>query len=150
MALIRWGQRNDLFSQLDRMQREMEGLFGALSPWRTRSTPYPTRVYPALNIYDDGEGFVVRAEVAGVDPASLEIEVAGDTLTIRGSRKTPERQEGWSYHRCERDYGEFHRSLTLPDKVDSSKVAATCNHGILEVHLPHAEQAKARKIAVRS
>ena len=92
----------------------------------------------------------MRAEVPGVDPKSLDIEIAGDTLTLRGERKLPELNEGASYHRRERDFGQFRRSFSLPDKVDGKKVEARCQDGILEVRLPHAEETKARKIAISS
>lgn len=150
MALVRWGQRNDLFSQLERMQREMESLMGGFGGSRAWRGHYPTHVYPALNIYDDGETFIVRAEAPGVDQKSIDLQVVGDTLTLRGERKPPDLPAGASYHRQERDFGSFHRSLTLPERVSPDKVVATFNEGILEVRLPRADEAKARKIAVRS
>jgi HSP20 family protein len=152
MAFFRWGQQNDMFSELSRMQHDMDRLFSAFLPWQggTRPSMFRAQVYPALNIYNDGESFILRAEVPGVDPKSLDIEVTGDTLTLRGERKLPELPEGASYHRRERDFGQFRRSFTLPEKVNSSKVVAKCEDGILEVRLPHAEEAQARKIAVKS
>ena len=152
MALIRWGREHDPISQYDRLQREMGQLMSAFGPWRRPelSRGYRQSVYPALNVYNDGECFIVRAEVPGVDPKALDIEVTGETLTIKGERSLPEKPEGTSYHRRERDFGQFSRSLTLPDRVNSNKVSASCEHGILEIRLPHAEEAKARKIAVKN
>lgn len=152
MALIHWGRESDLLSQMNRMQQELDSMFSAFYPRRGlgRRPAYRTRVYPSLNIYDDGETYVVRAEVPGVDPKSLDIEATGDTLTIRGERELPDLPEGASYHRRERDFGAFSRSFTLPDKIDSNKVVAACEDGILEIRLPHAEEAKARKIAVKA
>lgn len=150
MALARWQQGNDVLSQLDRMQREMDRLMSGFSQ-RPGWTGWPTsRVYPPLNIYNDGECFILRAEVPGVDPKSIELDATGDTLTLRGERQLPEIPKGASYHRCERDSGRFRRSFTLPNRVDSSKVVASCQSGILEIRLPHAEEAKARKITVKS
>lgn len=149
MALIRWlGEENSLFRELDRMQREFDrllswnrpSLFGATSP----------SVYPPMNIYDDGESFIVRAEVPGVDPKDLDVSVANDTLTIKGQRVIPECSENACYHRQERAEGEFRRAFTLSDRVDSSKVMAEVKNGILEVRLPRAESAKARRIQVKS
>ena len=144
MALIKWGHENDMFSQLSRMQRDMDSMLSAFSPWRSmgRRPGHRAQVYPALNIYDD--------ELPGVDPKSLDIEVTGDTLTLGGERKLPEFPEGASHHRRERDFGAFRRSLTLPDKVNGNKVVASCQDGILEIRLPHAEETKARKITVKS
>jgi len=152
MALMRWGQPSNVFSELTRMQREMDEIFSTFAPRhaRTRPSTFRAQVYPALNIYNDGESFILRAEVPGVDPKSLDIEVTGDTLTLRGERQLPELAEGASYHRRERDFGQFSRSFTLPEKVDGNKVVARCEDGVLEVRLPHAEDAKARKIAVKT
>ncbi len=151
MALIRWREGTDLFSQLDRMQREVASLMGAFRPWTGNDfATFRPEVYPPLNIYDNGEAFVVRAEVPGVDPKSLEIEATGDTLTLRGERTVAEAGPKASYHRREREAGEFRRSLTLPKPVDSSKVVANCDSGVLELQLPYAEEAKRRKITVKS
>jgi len=150
MAMIRWGQPNDFFSQLDRMQHEMERLVSSFSQRPAWSNWPSARVYPPLNIYNDGECFIIRAEVPGVEPKSVDVEVTGDTLTLRGERRLPELDEGTSYHRRERDAGQFRRSFTLPDRVDSTKVMASCQDGVLEIRLPHAEETRARKITIKS
>ncbi len=147
MAIVRWLGENDLFSQFDRMQREMERL---LSPYRSSAGRSSSGTYPPINLYDNGESFVVRAEIPGVDPDKLELSVTGNTLTLRGSRKPIEVEKGWNYHRQERDSGEFRRALTLPEMVDSTKVQASFRNGVLEIQLPRAEQAKQRKIQVTS
>jgi len=150
MALIRWLGENDLFSQLDRVQRDMNRFWSAFD-WGGTQQPFQrTGVYPLVNIYDDGESFVVRAEVPGVDPKQLDISVTGDTLTLHGERQASELPEGASYHRRELSHGRFRRAMTLPDQVDSSKVNASYKNGILEILLPRAEQAKQRKIDVKT
>lgn len=148
MATFRWGREDDVFSELSRMQRDLSRLFGALDTRTARG--YRASVYPPLNVYNDGENYIVLAEIPGVDPQSLDIEVTGETLTLRGERKPPELPKGASYHRRERDFGHFRRSLSLPDRVDASKVMASCNDGVLEIRLPHAEEAKTRKIAIKA
>jgi len=134
------------------MQRDMDDLLSVFSPQTTSffGPGHLTNVYPAVNVYNDGESYVVRAELPGVDPKSIDIEVTGDTLTLKGRREVPELPREASYHRRERDFGEFRRSLTLPDRVDGSKVVAAYEHGVLEVRLPHAEEAKARKITIKT
>ena len=150
MATIRWHQGGkDVRSQLERMAREMNQLMSVFgSDSNARRAGHQPDVYPPLNVYNDGESFVVRAEIPGVTNEDLDIEVTGDTLTVRGERLTPEIPEGASYHRRERDFGRFRRSLTLPEQVDSGKVAATFVDGILDIRLPHAETAKRRKVEV--
>jgi HSP20 family protein len=105
-------------------------------------------VYPPLNVYTDGESFIVHGEVPGIAPTELDIEVTGDTLTIRGERKAPEVPDGASHHRRERQFGRFRRSLTLPEQVDTAAVSASFTNGILEIRLPYAEATKRRKIDV--
>ena len=114
-----------------------------------KSYGYRPAVYPPINIYNDGETYIVRAELPGVSPDNLDLEVTGDTLTLRGERKSEELPEGASYHRRERDTGQFRRSFSLPDRIDSSKVVAKADNGILEIRLPHAESAKRRRIEVK-
>lgn len=148
MAMIRWLGESDVFSQLDGMRRSMDQL---MSSFRPRSgAAYRSGVYPQMNVYDDGESFIVRAEVPGVDPQDIDLTVTGDTLTLQGERQPQEIPEGSSYHRRERGSGQFRRSLTLPDQVDSAKVAASCKHGILQILLPRAEQARQRKVKIQS
>ncbi len=150
MALIRWLGNDDVFSRLDRMQRDMDRLWTSMSPGAgARPGGFPrTGVYPPMNVYDDGESFVIHAEVPGVDPQNIDISVTGSTLTIRGERSVPEVPENASWHRRERDIGQFRRSMTLPEHVDGSKVTARFQNGVLEILLPRAESARPRKIAV--
>jgi HSP20 family protein len=131
------------------MQKDLSRLFGEFGTMAPRGGSRAS-VYPALNVYHDGESFIVRAEAPGVNPKSLDVEVTGDTLLLRGERKLPELAEGASYHRRECDYGRFCRSFSLPDRVDSSNVVASCRDGILEIRLPHAEETRARKVAVKA
>jgi len=152
MALIHWQGEENFFSQLDRMQREMERLMSAFGS-RVGLEPgsfFRPNVYPPMNIYDDQESYIVRAEVPGADLKNMDISVTGDTLSIKGERAAPQTPEGASYHRREIGYGQFRRALTLPGQVDSSKVTASYTNGILEIRLPRAEQAKLRKIQVKT
>ena len=146
MARIRWHRGGDVFSQLERMSQEMDRLLTTFRPGGAQAAR--SDVYPPLNVYNDGESFIVHGEVPGIAPKELDIEVTGDTLTVRGERKAPEIPEGASYHRREREFGRFRRSLTLPEQIDSTKVTATFTDGILEIRLPYAEAAKRRKIDV--
>jgi HSP20 family protein len=148
MAIFRWLGENDFFSPLQKMQREMNNMLstGRPGPGLTQRPG----VYPALNIYDDGESFIVWAEVPGMEPKSIDITVSGDTLKLTGERTLPELGEGASYHRRERDFGHFSRALTLPEQVDNSRVVASYKNGILEILLPRAEQAKQRKIEIKT
>lgn len=105
-------------------------------------------VFPPLNVYDDGQAFLVRAEIPGVNKESLEVTAQGDQLTIRGERTVEAAASDASYHRRECEGGQFRRTLTLPHAVDSEAVQATYKHGVLEVVLPRVRELQPRRIAV--
>jgi HSP20 family protein len=131
---------------MDHLQSEMNRLFQVYYPNRMRSAP----AYPSLNVWTNEEGLNVTAEVPGVSPEDIEIGVVGDTLTLSGTRKPEELVENARYHRQERGYGDFTRSLQLPFPVDVNKVDATFHNGVLMVAMPRAEADKPRKITVKS
>src|SRR5215470_3107329 len=90
-------------------------------------------VFPQINLYDDGESFLVRAEVGGIDKESLDVTTRKDQVTIRGTKTVAAAEEGASYHRREREGGTFRRTLTLPQPVDAEKVSASYKDGVLEI-----------------
>jgi len=133
----------DVEQEAARMRQEFERLIGARPLGRAQA------VYPAINIYDDGEAFVARAELPGVAPDALDITATGNTLTIKGERKPFEAPEGASWHRRECDCGKFSRSFRLPEPIDSAKVQAKFRNGVLELLLPRAASAQARKVSIQ-
>jgi len=143
MALVRWLGQNDYWNRRRQAARR---------DWAERwgRTQPTTSVYPPINIYDDGESFIARAEIPGVDPQNLDVTVTGDTLTIRGKREIALPDETCCYHRRERSAGEFRRAFNLPEMVDSTKVVAQASNGVLEILMPRAEQAKQRKVQIKT
>ncbi len=146
MALVNWLGQDDFLNRWGRWQKDMERLFNV----HHAATTHSPSVYPSINIYDDGESYIARAEIPGVDPKSLDITVTGDTLTIKGKREIDLDEKNACFHRRERSFGEFRRAFSLPEQVDSTKVKAVSSDGVLEILLPRAEQAKKRKISVKS
>lgn len=143
--LARWGYRApNMWSEMSRLSREMDRLFG-----EARATSR-AGVFPPLNLYDDGESFVVRAEVPGIDPKDLEINATVNTLNIKGERKRLEIDNEASVHRRERGYGTFSRSISLPREIDPGKVMAGYKLGVLEIVLPKAEAERPRKVEISS
>ena len=132
--------------EMNRLQQDMNRLFEEYSPIRLR--PAPT--YPAMNAWSSEAGMNITAEVPGVQPEDIDVSVVGDTLTLSGARKPDELKEGARYHRQERGYGSFNRSLQLPFQVNIKKVEASFKNGVLTVSLPRAEEDKPRKISVKS
>jgi HSP20 family protein len=103
---------------------------------------------PAMEIEEDQEELVVRAEVPGMDRDDLDISLQGNTLTISGEKKRKEETGNGGYYQSERRYGRFQRVLTLPTDVDAEKIQASQADGILTIRLPKSEASKPRKIEV--
>lgn len=133
----------DPFREIEQLQREMNRLFNDL-------TAASGRDYPAVNIWTNPEAAAITAELPGYTPQDVHLSILGDTLTIKGSRPKPELKSGEQYHRQERYYGDFERSLRLPFAVDSNKVEARFKNGILQILLPRAEEDKPKKIEIKT
>ena len=148
MALIRFSPRFGPLDALLSLQRELDRTFE--SPTSVFDLGVSGRgVFPPTNVFNDKDGYIVRMEVPGVTPESLTIESHGRTLTISGKRETSA-PEGASFHRHERNSGEFSRSLQLSNDLDLTKAEATCKHGMLTVRLPKKEEAKPRQIEIKA
>lgn len=129
----------DPWDEFDRMRRSMSG-FGA-----RRSSEFPS-----INTWVSSEEAKVTTEIPGVDPADIDISVAGKTVTLRGSRKADGLQEDQSLHRRERWNGEFSRAIELPFNIEAEKVSAKFRNGVLYLTLPKAAAEKPRKIEIKS
>jgi HSP20 family protein len=106
-------------------------------------------VFPALNLYDDGESFMLRAEIPGLNKEELEVSAKADQLVLRGKRTIQAAAQDASYHRREREEGTFRRAIVLPQPIDPNKVMASYTDGVLEIVLPRAEQAVLRRIEIK-
>ena len=135
-----------IWREMDRLQQNMNRLFGDLNVNQTRKTSS----FPAINIWAAEESARVTAEIPGVSKDDLEINVTGDTLTLSGVRSQDDLPEGARYHRQERRFGEFSRSIQLPYTVDVNKVKAVFKNGVLSVDLPRVEAEKPKKITVKA
>ena len=133
----------DPLREMQRVQREMNSIFSGLGQSLTQEVP-------PVNVWVGESDAVVTAELPGVDPGKVDISVVGDTLTISGSREAATLKGEESYHRQERNYGRFSRSLQLPFHVEAGKVEAKYDRGILRITLPRAEADRPRKISVKS
>lgn len=149
---MRFSTRNpwaQMFNQMEQLQLDMNRLFGR---WGGNGGAEFTRTtsFPIVNVWEDVDNLHIEAELPGVDLKDLEIYVnAGNQLTLKGQRRQPEPGKG-QWHRQERDFGKFVRTLTLPFVVNSEKVEAKLENGVLLLDLAKHESAKARKIAVKA
>ena len=134
----------DPFAALLGLQRAMDSVMG--SDWFGSRTS-GTGAFPLINVFNDGEDFVLVTELPGVKKEDLDVQVRGDTLRIQGT-KAISYQDGASVHRRERSAGQFDRTLTLPAEIDAAKVAAEYRDGVLTLRLPRAESAKPRTVTI--
>ena len=134
------------WEEMERFQKEMNRLMRVSRGSRVHRAPS----FPAINVWASDEGQLITAEIPGVDPEALEISVTGEILTLSGERVRDEIGEDVRYHRRERGYGRFKRSIQLPFPVDVDNIEATFKNGVLNITLPRAEEGKPRKIDVKS
>ena len=143
--IVRWEPFREMTSLRDMMDRMFEEGF-----WRPPMPFSWAEGNLSVDVYETGDNVVVKTAIPGVKVEDIQVSVTGDTLTIRGERTLPEAGANASYHRRERDSGQFRRSFTLPKPIDNTKVVAGCINGVLELRLPYAEEAKRRKITVKA
>ena len=145
MAVGRWDPFRDLMS----IQNELNRLFGRTYAGSGSGTTGRAWV-PPLDIFETKDRYVVNVELAGVAPDSVELSVEDSTLTIKGERgfylDVPEE----AFHRVERRYGPFARSLTLPPTANADRIEASFDKGVLTIQVPKAEEAKPKKIAIKA
>jgi len=137
------------FAALSELQREMNRLFEGYGPRLDGGVWLTTPTFPALNVWEDGESLYAEAEIPGVSQSDVEVYAVGNELTIKGTR-TPREGQDVAYHRRERGTGEFTRVVTLPVDIDADKVQASLKDGVMTVKLPKSEQARPRKIKVKT
>lgn len=145
-----------LIRPLVEMQSQMDRLFSDLTqsvgfPTReefTRSATEPRIWMPPIEVSETEEEYCIYAEIPGVKPDDLNVEVTGNILTISGESREEHREEKRNIHRCEIQYGRFLRRIPLPGEVRSENAKAEFKNGLLELHLPKAEESKRKRIKV--
>ena len=133
--------------ELEQLQRRMDRLFQ--NAYGREGSPGWVGVYPLVNISEDRDHILVRAELPGVQGADLEITLQDNSLVLRGERKIPAEDKQVNYHRRERESGFFRRIVPLPGAVRGDNVEASCKDGILTIKMAKPEEVKPRKIEVK-
>lgn len=109
----------------------------------------PARLWaPAVDVAENDDEIVLYAELPGVNKEDIDIQLTGDTLTLRGERKFEQAQRGEHFHRIERQYGAWQRTFQIEVPLDSGRVSASYDEGVLTVHLPKQVAVKPRQISV--
>jgi HSP20 family protein len=139
MKLVRWEPFGREFSSLaDRLNRTFDFERESFGNW-----------YPPVDIYEDEEEVVLKAELPGMKKEDIDLRVENNILTLHGQRKQEKEVKEDGYFRSERAYGKFSRSFTLPTTVDVKKISASYKDGILTVQLPRLEESKPKQIDVK-
>lgn len=145
--LSRFGGRIwDPWREIGQLQQEMTRMLAGARA----STGFSHREFPPVNLYVNDQDLLLTLEVAGIDPAKVDVTVTGDTVAIRGERPVEAIKQGESFHRRERPAGQFVRDVQLPFEVDPSKTEASYEKGVLAVRLTRPESLKPRKVPVKS
>lgn len=133
-------------SSFDDLRREMDALlgrFGGVAPSGRGGA------FPATNLYDAGDAYVLTAELPGVGPGDIDVSIEGSTVAIRGERRIDHGSEG-NVHRLERRSGGFRRAFELPGPVDSDKAEAIHKNGVLMLRVPKSAAHQPRQITVNA
>lgn len=154
MKLTRWNPVSDLSSlssDMFNMQREFNRLFDSFLRGGTQydESMFTSNWIPSVDIVEKQDEYLVEIELPGVRKEDVKITLESNVLTIRGEKKHESEKKEDQYHRVERSYGAFQRSFTLPLTVKGDKIDASYKDGILQIHLPKAEEAKPKAIDVR-
>ena len=132
------------------LKSEMDRLFDRFFEPRWEEAPALGEWAPSLDLSETKDAFVVKAEVPGMDPADIQVSLQENLLTIKGEKRHEKEEKDERYHRVERSYGTFTRTVRLPIGVDLSKVTATFKNGLLTVTMPKTAAAKGTTIPIKS
>jgi HSP20 family protein len=143
VSIIRWSP----FDEIMTMRESMDRLFEDYFTRRPRNAG-PLVWQPAVEIFETENDITVKAELPGIDPKQVEVNVTEEGLTIKGEAKVEHEERKRNYYRRELRYGSFQRTVVLPTEVKGDEAKATFRHGILEVKVPKAERVKPKTVKV--
>ncbi|MEB3310321.1 MAG: Hsp20/alpha crystallin family protein [Snowella sp.] len=144
MALIRWQP----FQEVNELQREMNRFFDTLMPKNLADNGEKGswNFVPAAELVDTPEAVHIKLEVPGIDPNDIDIEVTAESVSIRGERKSESKTEEKGVTRTEFRYGQFHRVIPLPVRINNTNAKADYKDGILTLDLPKIEEEQNRSV----
>jgi HSP20 family protein len=146
MALVRFDPAFEVDSLQSEMNRVFDGFFGT----RVADRADGGRWIPAMDLAEAEDEFVLTADLPGMGEDDISIEVKDNVLQIAGERTDLRERKDRGYHRVERSFGRFSRSLGLPEGVDADRIEASFDKGVLEVHIPKPEERKPHRVRIGS
>jgi len=146
-TLVRWDPFRDLVS----IQDELNRLFGRTFTGPEAMRPAASGQWmPAMDVFETEDKIVATLELPGIEPKEVDVAVEDSTLTVSGKREFTSETNEDNYHRVERRYGSFTRSISLPQTVDTEKVSARFDKGVLTIEVPKVERAKPKRIEIEA
>lgn len=139
-------------SLFDEMERMMEETFGRsllrMGPMGSLFSGMTGRIVPPVDLFEEGNELVLRTELPGMKREEIDVNITGNILAISGEKRREEKTDRKGYLRSETSYGAFSRSLTLPEGVDTERVKATFNDGVLEIRMTKTGETGGHHIAI--
>ncbi len=145
MELVPWRP----FRELGTLRKEMDRLrepFSAVAPFAGLGSE---EWLPSADISETKDKLLIKLDLPGLETKDVNVSVSGDILTIKGEKRKEEEEKDENYYHCERYCGSFQRSFRLPANIQSDKVEASFDKGVLKITLPRTEQAKKKEIEVK-
>jgi HSP20 family protein len=147
MDLVQWRP----FREVSRLRNEMDRLWDDyFGSGRRAFQPLEEAWMPAVDVAETADKITIKAEIPGMEAKDIEISMVGDTLSIKGEKKSEREEKDENYHMVERTYGSFNRTMKLPAPVDPDKVEASYKNGVLTVALPKKEEVKPKAIEIKA
>ena len=143
MAITRW----DPFRDLTNLQERMNQLFGDYSRGNEEMS-LTGNFIPPVDIYEDEKHVTLKLEIPGISEKDLDVRIENNVLTVKGERKFEQEEKEENFHRIERRYGQFIRSFTLPNTIDSESIQADYTNGVLKIQLAKRAEARPKQIKV--
>ena len=135
------------FRSLEDFRREIDDVFNRSLGGARQASLVPG--LPPTESFLDGNEYVIRLDLPGIDPAEIEVTVMGNVVTVRGSREHHDKQESRGVIHCEVTHGDFERKVSLPQGICAEDIKAAYNHGVLELRMPAPKEVLGRKVPIQ-
>jgi HSP20 family protein len=145
MDLIPWKPHREFAS----LRKEMDNLLSSFLGEGSFPSPFAEAWNPAVDVSETEDGIHVKAELPGLEAKDIDVSILGDRLTIKGEKTKEEERKGEHFHTSERYHGSFRRSFRLPATVQTEKIEASFQKGVLTITLPKTEEAKSKEIKIK-
>jgi HSP20 family protein len=144
MALVRW----DPSREVDSLQSEVNRLFDTFFGGAPANGRGLRRWVPPMDLMETEDHLILRADLPGLDSEDVNIEVKDSVLTVSGEREAEHEEKTDGFHRVERAFGTFSRSMSLPSRIDADKITASFEKGVLEVRIPKPEERRPHRVEI--